>query len=130
MRARVAASALLSASLLPACGSSGPDPTPPSPRPSDPPMIVTITAAGVDPQVLHVFDVTATITVVNNDSRVHDLMTDPHPAHTLCPASNLGPLMPGQSRQITTGMPRGTACYYHDETDPPDRSFQGLMLTH
>ena len=115
-----------------ACGSSG-DPTPEpvtSPTPSGPPTM-TITASGVSPQVLHTFDPRETITFVNGDVRSHDMRSDPHPAHTDCPATSVGPMMPGESRQIAgPALPPFSLCYYHDETDPVDSRFRGLVVTH
>jgi hypothetical protein len=116
-----------------ACSSSG-DPsvsTPaPSPTPSGPPTM-TITESGVSPQVLHSFDSRETITFVNGDVRPHDMRSDPHPAHTDCAAMSVGPMMPGESRQIAgPSLPPFSLCYYHDETDPGDDRFRGLVVTH
>lgn len=115
-----------------ACGSGGgPSATPsPSPSPSGPP-VMTLTPGGVSPQVLHAFDSRETITFVNGDTRVHDLRSDPHPAHNECPALSVGPIAPGESRQIAgPDLPPFSLCYYHDEADPVDPRFRGLIVTH
>jgi hypothetical protein len=117
-----------------ACGSSGdggPSQTPsPSPTPSGPPTL-SITAAGVSPQVLHSFDAQETITFVNGDVRAHDMRSDPHPAHSDCPSMNVGTMMPGERREIAgPSLPRFALCYYHDETDPTDNLFRGVVVTH
>jgi hypothetical protein len=117
-----------------ACGSSGggdPSPTPsPSPSSLGPPT-TTITAAGVDPQVLHTFNFQETVTFVNGDSRAHDIRSDPHPAHSDCAAMNLGTLMPGERREIAgPSLPRFTLCYFHDEGDPTNTPFRGVVVTH
>jgi len=121
--------ALLSA----ACGSSGGGPSgppEPSPTPLGPPTM-TIRASGVDPQVLHTFDERETVIFVNADSRPHDVRSDPHPAHTDCPALNLGAMMPGERREIAgPSLPPFTLCYYHDETDATNNSFRGVVVTH
>lgn len=116
-----------------ACGSSGggPSGTPePSPSPLGPPTW-TFTAAGLQPQVLHTFNFQEAVTVVNGDGRPHDIRSDPHPAHTDCPAINGGTLMPGERREIAgPSLPRFTLCYVHDEMDPANNSFRGVVVTH
>src|SRR5262245_47173502 len=40
------------------------------------------------------------VTFINNDSRAHEMTSDPHPEHTDCPELNLvGHLEPGQERE-------------------------------
>jgi len=117
-----------------ACGSSGggPSGTPTpaaSPTPLGPP-VATITPSGMQPQVLHTFDARESITFVNADGRAHDLRSDPHPAHTECPALSVD-LQPGERQEITgPSLPRFTLCFYHDEADPTDDRFRGVVVTH
>jgi hypothetical protein len=118
--------------LAVACGSSGgmPAAPAPSPTPSGPPTM-TITPSGVNPQVLHTFDSRETVTFVNGDGRPHDMRSDPHPAHTDCPSISVGLMMPGESRQIAgPTLPPFALCYYHDDNDPSNKSFQGVVVTH
>ena len=120
--------------LAAACGSStggGPSTDPAaSPSPTGPPVL-TITAAGVDPQVLHTFDSRETVTFVNADSRTHELRSDPHPDHTECPAISGGPIAPGERREIAgPSLPRFTLCFYHEETEPANNSYRGVVVTH
>jgi hypothetical protein len=92
---------------------------------------MTITAVGVDPQVLHAFDAQEPITFANDDVRPHDVRSDPHPAHSDCPSLNVGTLNPGERRQIDGAtLPRFTLCYYHDETDPANSAYRGVIVTH
>jgi len=115
-----------------ACGSPGAAPSAPapSPTPAGPPTM-TITPSGVNPQVLHVFDLRDAITFVNGDGRPHDMRSDPHPAHTDCPSINVGLMMPGERREIDArSLPLGVPCYYHDDTDVANKTFQGVVLTH
>jgi len=64
---------------------------------------------------------------VNNDSRVHDMASDPHPSHTDCPAINdVGFLQPGQSRQ-TGNLNTPRTCRYHDHNRDTDTSLQGSI---
>lgn len=115
-----------------ACGSShisAPSGPPASPE-SLPPPIVTITASGVDQQVLHVFFGTATI--VNNDTREHAFFLDPHPGHNPLPADcsvpNVGILEPGTRRELT-GL-RPSLCFFHDDLALGDRSLMFSILVH
>jgi plastocyanin len=80
------------AALGTACGSSGGTTTP------TPPVVgttVTITSNGVSPKNLQVSP-GSQVTFVNNDSRNHEMTSDPHPEHTDCPAIN----------QVGTDRPR------------------------
>jgi hypothetical protein len=116
-----------------ACGSSGGGPSQepdPSPTPIGPPSM-TITPSGVNPQVLHAFDEKETITFINGDARPHDMRSDPHPAHTDCPALSVGTMMPGERREIAgPTLPGFALCYYHDELDPTNNAFRGVVVTH
>ena len=58
------------------------------------------------------------LTIVNNDSRVHDMDSDPHPEHTDCPELNqIGFLNPGQSRQ-SGNLNTARRCGIHDHGSP------------
>ena len=66
------------------------------------------------------------VTVINNDSRVHDMDSDPHPEHTDCPELNqIGFLNPGQSRQ-SGNLTTARKCGIHDHGAP---STAGLKAT-
>ena len=114
--------------LAAACGSSGGGPSSnpaPSPSPLGPP-IMTITASGVDPQVLHTFDAREAVTFVNADARAHDLRSDPHPAHTDCPAINVSAQDPGQSR-TTNALTTVRTCGFHDHLNDTVASLRGTI---
>ena len=122
-----AAAALMTAA---ACGgSSGGDATPttPSPTPTPGSATITITASGVSPRSVTI-PAGSRVTFVNNDSRAHDMASDPHPAHTTCPAVNdVGFLQPGQSR--TTGnLTTPRTCGFHDHNRDTDTSLQGSIV--
>ena len=105
---------------------SAPSPTPtptPTPTPGD---TITITSSGVSPKSLTV-PVGSRVTFVNNDSRVHDMASNPHPDHTNCPAINqAGFLPPTQSRQ-TGNLTTIRTCGYHDHNRDTDTSLQGTI---
>jgi plastocyanin len=67
------------------------------------------------------------ITFVNNDSRSHDMESDPHPAHTDCPSfSNVGLLQPGQSKS-TFGFIKSGSCGFHDHNDSESAGLKGRV---
>lgn len=103
---------------------------PPTPPPTPPPggFVVSITPTGVSPQVLHVWE-GRKAGFVNEDTRPHAVFADPHPAHSDCSGLlSVGTLAPGERRDVAN-LPID-ACYYHDEGDPGNRAFQGLVLVH
>ena len=115
-----------------ACGSASVAPTDgPTPPPADlpdPPYYVTITAAGVNPSVAHVWRGRAVI-FRNQDSRAHSFSADPHPAHHECAGIlNLGALAAGESREVAN-MPVN-ACFFQSEEDPSRTTFQGAVVVH
>ena len=117
---------------------SSPTPTPnPTPAPSSPTIgcsltppavgLVCITSSGVSPRSVTVA-AGSRVTFVNNDSRVHDMASNPHPAHTDCPAINqAGFLQPAQSRE-TGNLNTVRTCGYHDHSRESDTSLQGTIV--
>ena len=123
--------ALLAAPLLTvSCGGGGggnamsPTPTP-TPTPSG--TTITITTTGVSPKQLQV-SVGTRVTFINNDTRSHDIESDPHPQHTDCPAINeVGFIQQGQSRQ-TGSLTVARTCGYHDHNDSENASLKGTIV--
>ena len=68
------------------------------------------------------------VTMINNDSRSHDMASDPHPEHTQCPEINqIGFLTPGQSR--TSGnFNTARSCGFHDHNLPDNTGLQGRIV--
>jgi plastocyanin len=116
--------ALIAAS---ACGSKGNStPTAPDLGAVVQTTTITITANGVSPNNIEVA-VGARVLFINNDSRSHNMTSDPHPEHTDCPPLNsVGFLQAGQ--QLTTGnMNTIRTCKYHDHDDPSNNKLQGQI---
>jgi plastocyanin len=68
------------------------------------------------------------VTFVNNDTRVHDMNSDPHPEHTDCPEINqVGFLSAGQTK-LTGNLTRVRTCGYHDHNLPTDTRLQGTIV--
>ena len=116
---------------LPACGSSGGS-TPTAPSNNTPgtgtvAATITIGANGiVSPR-----DVTVAagsrVTFVNNHSAAHEMTSDPHPEHSVCPPLNqVGNLGPGQSR--TSGnLNTPGVCTYHDHLNDGNANLHGTI---
>ena len=86
---------------------------------------ITITAAGVSPSSVTV-SAGSRVTFVNNDSRPHDMNSDPHPEHTDCPEINVGFLSAGQSG-TTQNLNRVRTCGFHDHNQPDVQSLKGTI---
>lgn len=70
----------------------------------------------------------AQVTFVNNDSRNHNMTSDPHPEHTDCPEINqVGFLTPGQSRQ-TGNLVTPRTCGFHDHDNFTITGLQGSII--
>ncbi len=67
------------------------------------------------------------VTFVNNDSRSHDMSSDPHPSHEDCPPlEQVGFLSPGQSK--TSGnLNTVRVCGFHDHNLPTVTGLQGRI---
>ena len=86
---------------------------------------ITITATGVSPQNVTVA-AGSRVTFVNNDTRPHDMSSDPHPAHTDCPEITVGFMHPGQSA-TTQNLNRVRTCGFHDHNQDTNTSLQGTI---
>ena len=110
--------------LIASCGGSS-TPAPPT-TPSNL-YTFTLTSGGVSPKELSVPPGTRVL-FVNNDSRPHDIESDPHPEHTDCPELNRGILTPGQSRE-TLNLVAVRTCGFHDHDNPPPTTQAGNIWT-
>lgn len=126
-------SAVLMAGLtLTACGGGDSSPTPaptptPTPTPTPGGTTITISNNAVSPQTLTVARGTR-VTFVNNDSRTHEMNSDPHPAHTDCPELNdVGFLTVGQSKQ-SGNLNTARTCGFHDHNQPSTTGLQGRIV--
>ena len=107
---------LIFALLLASCGGGSSTPTTPAP-PSNP-YTFTLTSSGVSPKELTV-PLGARVLFVNQDSRRHDIASDPHPEHTDCTEINsVGVLTPGQNGE-TGNLVTAKTCGFHDHDNPP-----------
>lgn len=86
---------------------------------------ITIGANGAVSPGQVTISVGQSVTFINNDSRLHDMESDPHPAHTACPSiGNVGNLQPGQTK-LTFGFAAAGSCGYHDHNNPDSAGLKG-----
>jgi plastocyanin len=88
---------------------------------------VTITSAGVSPRTLTVPAGTR-VTFVNNDTRVHEMDSNPHPEHTDCPEINqIDLITPGQTK-LTGNLNTPRTCGFHDHLNPNTTNLMGSIV--
>ena len=115
-----------------ACGGSSDDGGPstnPTPNPGPPvaTTTITITASGVSPQRITV-PVGSRVTFINNDSRPHEMNSDPHPTHGDCPPiDDVGFIAVGQTK-LTGNMTVTRTCGFHDHNQPTVASLTGQII--
>ena len=120
LAAGVATSCVLSLS----CQGEAPPTEPTNPTPTN---TITITASGVSPKDI-LIAVGTRVLFVNNDSRSHNMASDPHPEHTDCTELNqIGLLAVGQSRE-TGNLVAARTCRFHDHDLPNSASLQGAIV--
>ena len=67
------------------------------------------------------------VTFINNDTRAHEMFSDPHPEHTDCQELNqVGHLEPGQQRE-TGNLNIVRRCGFHDHINENNRALQGTI---
>ena len=115
---------------LAACGGGSPT-SPSSPATGSPgPSGATITISpdgSISPSQVTV-TVGQSVTFVNNDSRVHDMESDPHPTHTDCPQVNAaGLISPGQTKR-TNAFTTARSCGFHDHSNPDVAALTGRII--
>ena len=120
------ACALAIAILLPSVAGCGGSPSTPTPTPNNPNQIV-ITSAGTITPVEIVVSPGSRVLFVNNDTRRHEMSSDQHPDHLLCPEINIGVLQPGQSRE-TLNLIAVRTCTFHDHENPDAAGLKGRIV--
>jgi plastocyanin len=123
-----AVAGVLAGMVLASCGGgSGSGSTPAAPDPSRAGITITMTSNGVSPKQLQVSPGTRVL-FLNNDSREHEMDSDPHPEHTDCPEiNNVGFISPGQTKE-TGNLNTVRTCGYHDHGNPDNTRFQGSIV--
>ena len=87
----------------------------------------TITEIGVSPKSVTI-QVGARVLFINNDSKSHNMASDPHPEHDQCPPINqVGFLNPGESRE-TGNFVTAETCGFHDHDEFSNQSLWGTIV--
>ena len=98
-----------------------------APRPPGAPAQFVVSAAGVSPKVMAI-DAGSTVTFVNDDSRNHDIRSNPHPVHIDCQQINeVGFLPPGASAP-SGAFPAPRVCGFHDHVDFSNTTLEGRII--
>lgn len=88
---------------------------------------ITITSAGVSPRQILV-SAGARVTFINQDTRQHEMNSDPHPTHGDCPAiDDVGFIAVGQTK-LTGNLTVVRTCGYHDHQNDTNTSLQGQII--
>jgi plastocyanin len=88
---------------------------------------IRITSTGVSPNSVRI-TVGSQVMFVNDDTRSHEMMSDPHPVHTGCPEINqVGDLGPGQSRMTAT-FNAARSCGFHDNRQDNVTALRGSII--
>ena len=89
---------------------------------------ITMTASGLSAGTVTVA-VGQTVTFVNNDTKSHEIASNPHPQHGSCPGieAGLGIIGPGQTK-VTHNFGNAGTCGYHDHQDDTNTKFQGTIV--
>jgi plastocyanin len=67
------------------------------------------------------------VTFTNNHTANHEMASDPHPEHTLCPSLNtVGLIAPGQSR-TSSNLNTPMVCTYHDHINDTNQALRGTI---
>lgn len=114
--------ALACAAALVRCGKDSPS----EPSPPGAVTTVTLTTAGANPKTVQIAP-GSRVRFINNDTRSHNMVSDPHPEHNECPEINqVGVLALGQTRE-TGNLVQVRTCGFHDHDDDPP-PFRGQIV--
>src|SRR5690349_7732358 len=122
--------ALVAAALATAaaCGGGSGNPGGPSgggPGPSG--ATITIGANGAVSPAAVTINSGESVTFVNSSNIPHNIASDPHPAHSDCPAINaLGVIAPSTTK-LTNAFTTSRTCGFHDHNDPDNGALKGTI---
>ncbi|HET7217813.1 MAG TPA: hypothetical protein VFJ02_07180 [Vicinamibacterales bacterium] len=88
---------------------------------------ITISTAGVLTPSSVTINNGESVTFVNNRNTGHQIASNPHPAHTDCPAINaVGTISAGQTK-LTNAFTTSRSCGFHDHNDPNNTNLHGTV---
>jgi len=115
------------AAILVCCAACNDSPSSTPNNPSNPFTIPISTSGIVSPKLLTVPPGTRVL-FLNNQSRPHNMTSDPHPDHLDCPELNqVGLLNAGQSRE-SGNLVIVRTCGFHDHDDPDNVNLRGSII--
>jgi len=88
---------------------------------------VTVTASGVSPKSVTV-PVGSSVNFVNNDSKAHDMSSDPHPEHSNCPELNQWGFLSAGQQRTSGNLNTARTCGFHDHNLPQNANLQGTVI--
>ena len=121
--------AIAAFALAAGCGDNGGgSPTTPSGGPPPTGATITIGINGAVRPAEVTVNIGQSVTFVNDHDKSHDIASDPHPAHTDCPAVNtVGRIAAGQTR--SSGAFTGArTCGFHDHDNPENAALRGRIV--
>jgi hypothetical protein len=68
------------------------------------------------------------VTFVNNDTRVHEMNSNPHPEHTDCPEINQIDLITVGQTKLTGNLNTVRTCGFHDHLNPFADNLMGSIV--
>lgn len=69
------------------------------------------------------------VTMINNDTRDHDMSSDPHPEHSQCPEINqIGFLTRGGQQRTSGNFNTSRTCGFHDHLRDNDANLRGTII--
>jgi plastocyanin len=68
------------------------------------------------------------VTFVNNDSRSHEMHSDPHPVHTDCPPMNAVGVLSANQTKTSNAFPTARTCGFHDHNNPDVAALTGRVI--
>ena len=113
-----------------ACG-GGSSPNSPSPSTGGPGQsgaTITIGANGAVTPSQVTIALGQSVTFVNNDSRSHEMHSDPHPVHTDCPPMNAVGVLSANQTRTTNAFSTARTCGFHDHNNPDVAALTGRII--
>ncbi len=126
----IAVASVLSVAIACGGGTTGPSPNPGGGGGSPGPIGATITigANGAVSPASVTINSGESVMFVNSHNQAHQMSSDPHPAHSDCPAINAtNSLDPGQSR-ATNALTTSRTCGFHDHLHDTDAALRGTIV--
>jgi len=88
---------------------------------------ITITATGVSPNEVHI-KAWNHVTFINNDTRPHNIVSDPVNEHSDCPSINEVGYIPAGSSRDTRTLSITRVCGFHDHLNLDDDTMRGRIV--